>query len=379
MISILNFDPIAPMVRRAIEAGVQTPALLMDAHILAHNLQVFTQVLGLSAQDIYYPVKTNNHPLVLEKMFAMGTHFEIASAGELDMLKAIGVPANKIIFSNPVKMPAHIVEAAAYGVDAYAFDSLNEVERLAAYAPGCRVFLRLHIPNAGAAWTLDRKFGAIPSRALELFQAAIQRGLRPAGVAFHVGWNNPDIQTWLAALENVETVLEQCAAAGISLGFVNLGGGFPAHNVDQYGAFAVISEAISLVLQRFRARYGTAIYAEPGSFLVANAGVMLMRVYNVLLRQGHRWAFVDTGTLQGFVFSMAGIKYHVFSPFESAGRMVSFSVTGPTCDSHDVFGKKIKLPDSLKPDDVLAVFPAGAYVSSAREYNGIGYPEVSLV
>ena len=60
----------------------------------------------------------------------------------------------------------------------FAFDSAEELEKLAAHAPGARVYCRILVENEGADWPLSRKFGTTVESARELMLRAGEHGAR---------------------------------------------------------------------------------------------------------------------------------------------------------------------------------------------------------
>jgi ornithine decarboxylase len=64
----------------------------------------------------YYAVKCNPDPAILETLSALGCGFDVASRKELSQVLAMGVGSNRIVFSNPAKMPSHIAHAASNGM-----------------------------------------------------------------------------------------------------------------------------------------------------------------------------------------------------------------------------------------------------------------------
>ncbi|HNW70837.1 MAG TPA: alanine racemase [Bacteroidales bacterium] len=358
-----------------------TPAIVTSKNQIAHNLNYFLQRFRMEPQQIYFPVKVNHDTEVLVFLKDQHICFEIASLGELELLKKIQVSPEKIFFSNPVKFPDHIKKAYEYGVRIFAMDSISEITKLALDAPGARVFLRLSVSNKGSGWKLDKKFGAEKQDALNLIRFAIQSGLRPCGISFHVGWNNQDIETFVRATEDVEDILAILQKEGINPEVVNLGGGFPAHDVSQYELLDKIAKALRPLLDNIQKSFHVKIIAEPGSFIMANTGVMTCSVLDVVQRKKQHWIFLDTGIFQGFQWIMGKLSYRVIYPYKTAKgiKFTKYHVTGPTCDSHDIFTKAASFPDTVKAGDQMLIYPAGAYIGSAKEYNGFGYPETQFL
>jgi len=354
-----------------------TPVFLFSREQMEYNLQFFMDEMVMEAEDIYYSVKTNNHLEVLKVADANGCNFEIGSMSELQLLKQLNVRADRIICSHPVKMPQHLKEYATYGVDSFAFDSESELEKIAAIAPGAKVFLRLASDNTGAEWKLLSKFGARHNRAISLMQQANAKGLKPVGISLHVGWNNNCLQTWQNNLDRIKNLVTTILAQGIRIDFVNLGGGFPAHLVDQYGLLKEIAGAIHS-FRGFLKTTGIRLIAEPGSFIVANASVLMSKIYDIMDREGQKWVFLDSGICQGFYWILNGLEYKVIYPYEypASTPHEKFIITGPTLDSHDVFSLDVSLPNNIQPGEFLCVFPGGAYTNSAKEYNGFPWPEL---
>ncbi|MBC7226467.1 MAG: hypothetical protein H5T61_04460 [Thermoflexales bacterium] len=332
----------------------------------------------MQVDHVFFPVKANNHPDVLSRLQQAGASFEIASLGELEILQRLHVPATRILFGNPIKIEQHIARAAQAGVRTFVADTESELVKIEHYAPGAEVYLRLAVSNRGARWELSEKFGCPAGEAVALFRRARDLHLQPVGISFHVGWNNTRLAAWEQAVKDSLGVIEDCRAAGIPLRFLDIGGGFPAHLVDANALLEQIARTLNPFLAHIRSKYGMEIYAEPGSFLTDNAGVVVTRVIGVVRRERRTWVYVDTGINQGFQWIMGGLEYAVISPEEKEGPLGEYVVTGPTCDSHDVFSQHAQLSQDVKAGDFLLIYPAGAYVTSAKMYNGFDYPEMQV-
>lgn len=359
----------------ALKATVATPVIICSKEQIAYNLHYFLKCFSIRERQVYFPVKVNHDIAVLSFLKKLGVCFEISSAGELEMLKNIQTDPDKIIFSNPVKIQKHIRLAHDYGIKTFAFDSESELLKLSQHAPASDVYLRIAVPNKGAEWKLEHKFGARSQEACRLMKMATDCGLRPVGIAFHVGWNNTLPETFEAAMNIAAQVTTALEEKGIKLNFLNIGGGFPAHGVDQYALLNNISKKIKPQLAIFRIKHGMTIMAEPGSVIMANTAVMLSAVTAVIKRGKKHWIFLDSSIFQGFQWIMGGLKYQLVYPYKTneTVKLLPYNITGPTCDSHDIFAENLMLPETVKAGDFFLVYPAGAYINSAREYNGFGY------
>jgi len=359
--------------------NITLPQILLGSEIIKKNYNVLKNFFNAD-NKIFYSVKANNHPDVLNMIKGLGAGFEIASEGELKNIEDINADPSSVLFSNPVKIPRHISKAYEYGVRVYAFDTYSELKKISEHAPGSEVFLRIRVPNKGAEWELNDKFGCSLNEVIPLFKKAAGLNLTPAGVTFHVGWNNHDVNTWQKAVSLACKATKMCYDHDISLRFINLGGGFPAHNTDQYDLIRKISVEINPLLSALQKKYNINVYTEPGTFLMANAGVLLTRIFDIAKRNGKNWIFTDTGIFQGFFWIMGGLKYNIIYPYEGYDEkdVREYTVTGPSCDSHDIFSDNALLPSCIKKGDILAVYPAGAYIASAKEYNGFSYPKQIL-
>jgi ornithine decarboxylase len=88
---------------------VPTPYLVTDLDTVADRYAEFRR--ALPGVHVHYAMKCNPAPEVLTTLAARGAGFEIASLGELRMLQRAGVDPADVLYSNPVKPPAHVAAA----------------------------------------------------------------------------------------------------------------------------------------------------------------------------------------------------------------------------------------------------------------------------
>jgi ornithine decarboxylase len=80
----------------------------------------------------------------------MGVNFDCASLGEIQTVMGLGVSADRIIYANPCKFPAHIRMARKLGVHTMTFDNMDELEKIYACNPEAHVVLRIATDDSKA-------------------------------------------------------------------------------------------------------------------------------------------------------------------------------------------------------------------------------------
>jgi ornithine decarboxylase len=364
--------------------AIETPFVVLDLDVVAERYDTLRAVLPQA--DVFYAVKANPGAEILQLLAARGGCFDVASPNEVDYAFAAGATADRISYGNTIKKSRDIVYAYGKGVRHFAFDSEGELEKLISHAPGAIAFCRILCDGAGADWPLSRKFGCEPEEALRLLRIAAANGLR-VGVSFHVGSQQRNVDAWDDALAEVAVIADALAVDDVQLALVNIGGGFPGIYQDAMPPMTAYGDAITRALiNNLGHLYGEGqrfafpqIIAEPGRYLVADAGVLQTEV--VLVSKKHqlddrRWVYLDCGKFGGLAETMEeAIRYRLRTPHDEAnGPRGAVNIAGPTCDSADVLYEKsdYDLPMALAPGDRIDICSTGAYTTtySAVNFNG---------
>jgi ornithine decarboxylase len=365
-----------PKIARFIaDAAPATPCLVFDVDQVERNFRALRDALPLAR--IYYAVKANPAPPIIERLVGLGSNFDTASWEEIQLCLNAGASADRISYGNTIKKVAAIRAAHEAGVNLFAFDSEEELLKLAAHAPGSRVYCRLLVDNAGADWPLSRKFGTTVEYARDLMLRAGNLGLDPYGLSFHVGSQQTNPAAWDTALGKVAMLFTDLTEAGVNLRMVNLGGGFPTPyqravpEIDEYG---------TAIMDAMTRHFGNALpemLVEPGRYMVGDAGVVCSEVVLVSRKAPDdpvRWVYLDIGRFGGLAETEGeAIKYPITTSRDGTetGPVV---IAGPTCDSTDVMYEKTnyRLPLSLTCGDQVQFRSAGAYVTTyaSQRFNG---------
>ncbi len=360
-------------VRAAARNGYTRPFLLVDNDIVREKTRRFLDAMPRVRP--HYAVKANPDPRVLRVLIEEGAGFEIASVAELDLLVGLGVPPAQVFYSNPMKAREWIAYAAGKGVEWFVVDAVEELRKVHAVAPHAKLYLRIDTPNIGADWPLAGKFGAHTAEVPEMVAAAAALSADLAGVTFHVGSQCRNPENWRVGIEKARAVFDQMIAAGLQPRLLNIGGGYPVRHVKPIPSIEVIGEVVNRALEAFPPE--VRVIAEPGRYLVSDAGYFVCRVVGTATRNGTRWMYWDAGLFGGIIETAEGLKYKIRT--DRAGHDVKWTIAGPTCDSVDVIMRDEELPVDLQDGDFIYIRNAGAYTTAyASCFNGFPLPEVRI-
>lgn len=349
------------------------PCVVVDLDIVRENYRTFAK--ALPDTSVYYAVKANPAPEILSLLASLGSSFDCASVGEIEMVLATGADASRISYGNTIKKERDIARAYELGVRLFAVDCVEEVEKITRAAPGSCVFCRVLCDGEGAEWPLSRKFGCDPAMASNVLEYAHKEGLVAHGVSFHVGSQQANLTAWDHALAMASGIFKEMALRGIDLKMVNMGGGFPARYLKEVPGVPSYGEAIfGALIKHFGNRLPSTII-EPGRGMVANAGMIEAEVVLVSKKSASdhvRWVYLDIGTFNGLAETMdEAIRYPIRTP-RDGDRTTPCVLAGPTCDSVDVLYEKTpyELPVSLSIGDKVLIEACGAYTTT---YSSVGF------
>ena len=361
-------------VRDALKQGYSKPFLLIDTSLIRNKIRRFRA--ALPRVHPHYAVKANPDPRVIKVLIEEGAGFEIASVAELDLLLKLKVPAAEVYYSNPVKSSDSIRYAAAKGVEWFVVDSIEELRKVHGIKPDARLYVRIEAPNVGSDWPLAGKFGmkAQEVDAIVAEAAALKADL--AGVTFHVGSQCRNPENWRVGIQGAKRVFKKMRLAGLKPRLLNLGGGYPVRHVKPIPSIEKIAEVINHGLRDVP--QSVRVMAEPGRYLVSDAGYFVCRVVGTATRSGKRWMYWDAGVFGGVIETTEGLRYDVQT--DRSGKLIPWNVAGPTCDSVDVCMRDEMFPEDLREGDFIYIANAGAYTTAyASNFNGFPLPEVRVI
>ncbi len=353
-----------------------SPLMIIDCDIIRDQYRALNK--ALPGVTLHFALKPLPHPAVVETLLQEGASFDLASSGEVDLVKSAGVPAEKTIHTHPIKRDADIQHALNYGCSVFIVDNINELEKFIPYQHQVEVLVRLSFRNEESYADLSKKFGCSPAKAIEIMQYARQLGIHIKGLSFHVGSQTAKPEKFVQAIASCQQIFHQVAELGLpALSTIDIGGGFPfSYNADimHIDEFcAPIRDALAKLSDTVR------VIAEPGRFIVAPAVISVSSVMGQAERDGKTWYYLDDGiygSYSGIIFDHGHYPLHAL---HDEGEGLPSVLAGPTCDSIDVISEDILLP-KLNNGDLIIGRMMGAYTSvTATEFNFFRKAEIVVL
>jgi ornithine decarboxylase len=343
-----------------------SPLLVIDCDVIRQ--QHAALAAALPGVDLHYALKPLPDIDVVRTLEALGCGFDLATSGEVELVRRAGVDPARCIHTHPIKRDRDIRDALDFGVRTFVVDNPDELGKFHAYASRVELLVRVSFRSPAAVVDLSRKFGCDPEAAPGLIAQAREAGIRVAGLSFHVGSQSRTPDTKVRAIEVCAGILRRAASGLSTPPVLDIGGGFPIDYLEPATPIAAFCEPIRDALQGVPE--GTRIIAEPGRFICGPAGTVLTTVMGRAWRDGRWWYYLDDGLYGSFSGQLYDHARYPVAPLrDKAGPRFHSVLAGPTCDSIDVVREDVELPE-LAAGDVIVGRQMGAYtVASATDFN----------
>ncbi len=355
------------------EAAGDTPLFVYDRAMLTARAAEWRAAMPREVQ-LHYAMKANPFAPLLAHMATIVDGFDVASGGELALALASGMAAEHISFAGPGKRDRELEAAIAAGATLN-LESAGEGARALAIADriGTRPRLAVRVnPDfdlKGSGMKMGggaKPFGVDADAVPALVRMLIDAGADWRG--FHIFAGSQALDADAIADTQAQTVAlaaRLAEAVGATPPLVNLGGGM---GVPYFPGDRAVDAATVGARGAALAESGFAM--ELGRWLVAEAGVYLMRVVDRKVSHGETFLVTDGGLHHQLAASgNFGTVIRRNYPIAVAGRFgrgvdETVSVVGCLCTPLDRLGDQVGLPRA-DVGELIALFQAGAYGASA--------------
>ena len=348
----------------------QTPVYVYHLPTITAQAEILNSSNEISRW--FYAIKANNHPAIIKLLNNQSIGFDCVSIAEIHHLKTTlkNFDPNKIIFTpNFVGIKEYQI---AYDLGVHVtLDNIYPLIHHPQIFSNKKVILRIdpgqakghhqHVRTAGNR----SKFGIHIDNLDQCIEIAKKINIEIIGLHVHLGSGITNAESWM----HNALFLHNIAKSIPSVTILDLGGGLAVPEKPGDKLFSITTFEQSLA--RFNKAFtGYQLWAEPGRFLVAQAGVILTKVQQIKTKANKTFVGVDAGLHTLLRPSYYG-SYH---PIYNLTRInepatINCDIVGPICESGDTLGYGRAMPESFEKD-LFLIDNAGAYGKvMASEYN----------
>ncbi len=381
-----------------------TPIYVMDEKTIRKNCRTYLDAMrkyfGENAKP-FYASKACSFKKIYNIVGSEGMGVDVVSVGEIYTAKMAGYDMKNVCFHSNSKNDYDIEFAIDNGVGCFVVDNIEELEAIDNFAAQKgikqKILFRItpgidtHTYEAVNTGKVDSKFGfpIETGAAMEITKIALKKkNINLAGFHCHVGSQLFDSDVFV---RSAEIMLKFIADVKNTLGYeakeLDLGGGYgvrytekdPVLNIEEN--IKQVAEYVKKLCKELNINE-PAISMEPGRSIVADAGITLYKVGNVKRIEGYKnYVAIDGGMGDNPRYALYESEYTVVAA-DKADEECNFTcdLVGRFCESGDIIQPSIKLPESVKRGDIIAVLTTGAYnYSMASNYNRIPKLPVIMV
>lgn len=356
----------------------ESPFYVYSAQTIRDRVKILKDTFAeLDDCLIAYAVKANNNLSLLSMMASMGLGADIISDGELfRFLKAGGDPS-KVVFSGVAKSVKELSYAIENGIRMFNAESLPEMKRLNELAAtrGQRLKVALRVnPNVEAGThkkittgKKGNKFGISVKTIKENkdFLKSLD-SLNLCGLDVHIGSSILSAAPFVEAYNVIAEIMEELRNEGFDINTLDIGGGFGVPYEKENGGFdyeTYKKEAVPILK-----RMNVSVIVEPGRYLTAESGALLMKAEYIKEEWDKKFVNVDAGMNDFMRVAMYEAHHDILAVVD--GEKETYDVAGPVCESSDYFAKDREIA-KVEEGDALLLMDCGAYgFSMSGNYNG---------
>lgn len=364
-----------------------TPCYVYDRAVVeaaADRALAFPNAFGLTVR---YAMKANPNRAILEALRDKGLDIDASSDFEVDRALRAGFAPGRVMLTSQVPSPG-LESWVGRGV-LYNACSMHQLDRYGRAFPGREVTIRVNPgQGSGASHRVNTggptsSFGIWHEHLDEAKALAARHGVVIRGLHTHIG-SGSDPAVWTRVAHLVLEIALQLP----DVRTVSLGGGYKVARVagESETDLHAVGEASRRAILDFEKRTGRALRLEiePGTYLVANAGVVVATCVDVVDTgaKGFRFAKLDTGMTEVMRASLYGAQHPIGVAGAERRPREAIVFVGRCCETGDMLtpapGDTTKLAPREVPapetGDLVLIGGAGAYCAAMSTINYNSYP-----
>ncbi|MHA1340623.1 MAG: diaminopimelate decarboxylase [Promethearchaeota archaeon] len=363
-----------------------TPLFVYNGDLIIQRYKELYDFISWPKLKIYYAMKANYNPAILNLLRKNGAFLDTVSPGEVHLALKIGYSFDKLLYTANNMTDKEMEEVQSKGV-LFNIGSLSRLEKYGKKYPSSKICVRFN-PDVVAgenekvqtAGNLT-KFGILMEDIDKVKEIVKKNNLKVIGLHEHTGSGIKETEKVYQSMKNLLSLatIENFP----DLEFIDFGGGFkvPYEPNEKRINYIAFGKKITEIFSEACKKYGKDLTMcfEPGKYIVAEAGYLLVKVNTLKNNRGRLIVGTDSGFPQLIRAVFYGAYHHILNLTNSSGPIRKYDVCGNICETGDCFAIQRDLPE-INEGDILAIQNAGAYCySMGGVYNLRPMPSEVLV
>lgn len=357
------------------------PTYIYDLGIIKERVELMQ--MHLKSTKIFYAMKANANKDILKFLKTLNIGIDVVSSGEIVRAIDCGFTGQDMVFSGVGKTIQEIefaIDQQIYQINVESYPELVRISEIAgAKNKTVAVALRVN-PNIEidthpyiATGLHENKFG-IDQENLDICLQYLEKNkdtLKFQGVSLHLGSQMTDLSGFKDALKLLKPEFVKMKNRFPELKAFDFGGGLGVHyhQSDLAKEENLLIEYSKIVFDEL-GDLDCELQSEPGRWIMAHAGVLLMQCQYIKETPNKKFLIVDSG-MSHLMRPTLYQAYHEIYPLKRHRDRLTeqYDVVGPICESSDFFAKNRSI-EECKQGDFLVVADVGAYgYSMSSDYN----------
>lgn len=268
---------------------MKTPRYEFDKKTIKNNYKKLKENLGFC--DIYYDIKANDHPLILNLLKKINSQFKCNSKYEFNKILDMGLDPNSVIFSAPIQTSEIISDIYNKGCRYFVFDDIRDLITLEKYAPNSKKILLVDFSDI----TFAINHYGMPYERICNETIKYNYSKRIDGLMYQIDHNN-NIETLHRVMDRIKDIFKLLDYNNKEY-ILSIGDGFKANSTEEF--YKLYREVLIDMKNNFNCR----LTAEPGEAIVSSAGYFIVKVISLKIRKDLINVYVDGGYPNGFGFA----------------------------------------------------------------------------
>ncbi|MGV8086927.1 MAG: diaminopimelate decarboxylase [Candidatus Woesearchaeota archaeon] len=357
----------------------KTPSYVYDLDLVTHKYNTIKNIFTWPKIKICYAMKANSNLDILKTLKDNGASIDAVSYGDVLVAKKIGFQSKDILYTanNASDEEIELVHNSKVLIN---IGDISRIEKFGKKHPKSRICLRFNTEVESGENDLvktsgeDSQFGIRLEDINEAILLAKKYELKIIGIHEHTGSGLVDTKDMFESINRTLNVAKRFS----NLEFINFGGGFKVNyypnekDID----YRLFGEKISAIFKKFCSEYGKKLELifEPGKYIVAEAGIMLVEVNTLKKTSNKIYAGIDSGFSQLIRPTLYNAYHHIINCSNPQGKLKKYSIAGNICEGGDLFAKD-RLIEEIREKDILIIQHSGAYgFCMASTYNNRPLP-----